>query len=75
MADESAELTEFIIEQTQVDKGKEKEGEQLSEQVVEKASNKEKTPSNGQRLTLAPFSQRLAKQKKDDQYRKFMEML
>ncbi|XP_009594056.2 uncharacterized protein [Nicotiana tomentosiformis] len=48
-ADESAELTEVVIEQAQVDKGKEKEGEQLSEQ-------------------------RLAKQKKDDQYRKFMEM-
>ncbi|XP_070014783.1 uncharacterized protein [Nicotiana sylvestris] len=48
--DELAELTEVVIEQAQVDKGKEKEGEQLPEQ-------------------------RLAKQKKDDQYRKFMEML
>ncbi|XP_070044850.1 uncharacterized protein [Nicotiana tomentosiformis] len=74
-ADESVELTEVVIEQAQVDKDKEKEGEQLSEQVVEKASNKEKTPSSGQRLTPAPFPQRLAKQKKDDQYRKFMEML
>nr|XP_016442451.1 PREDICTED: uncharacterized protein LOC107767867 [Nicotiana tabacum] len=57
--DESAELTEVVIEQAQVDKGKEKEGEQLLEQVVEKASNKEKTPSSGQRLTPAPFPQRL----------------
>ncbi|XP_070031687.1 uncharacterized protein [Nicotiana tomentosiformis] len=74
-ADESTELTGVVIEQAQVDKGKEKEGEQLSEQVVEKASNKEKTPSSGQRLIPAPFPQRLAKQKKDDQYRKFMKML
>ncbi|XP_070045459.1 uncharacterized protein [Nicotiana tomentosiformis] len=74
-ADESAELTEVVIEQAQVGKGKEKESEQLSEQVVEKASNKEKTPSSWRRLTPAPFPQRLAKQNKDDQYRKFMEML
>ncbi|XP_016470678.2 uncharacterized protein LOC107792929 [Nicotiana tabacum] len=77
-ADESTELTEVIIEQAQVDKGKEKDGEQVSEQVaplVPKASNKEKTSSSGQRLTPAPFPQRLAKQKKDDQCRKFMEML
>ncbi|XP_019244540.1 PREDICTED: uncharacterized protein LOC109224414 [Nicotiana attenuata] len=31
--DESAELTEVVIEQAQVDKGKEKEGEQLPEQL------------------------------------------
>ncbi|XP_070043824.1 uncharacterized protein [Nicotiana tomentosiformis] len=77
-ADESAKLTEVIIEQAQVDKGKEKDGEQVSQQVaplVPEASNKEKTSSSGQRLTPAPFPQRLVKQKKDDQYRKFMEML
>ncbi|XP_070017836.1 uncharacterized protein [Nicotiana sylvestris] len=73
--DESANLTEVVIEQAQIDKGKEKEGEQLLEQVVEKASSKEKTQSSGQRLIPAPFPQRLVKQKKDDQYRKFMEML
>ncbi|XP_070049998.1 uncharacterized protein [Nicotiana tomentosiformis] len=73
--DESTELTEVVIEQAQVDKGKEKEFEQLPEQVVEKAPNKEKTPSSGQKLTPAPFPQRLAKQRKDDQYRKFMEIL
>ncbi|XP_070043549.1 uncharacterized protein [Nicotiana tomentosiformis] len=77
-ADGSAELTEVVVEQAQVDKGKAKEGEQVSEQVaplVPEASNKEKTSSSGQRLTPTPFPQRLAKQKKDDQYRKFMEML
>ncbi|XP_070048915.1 uncharacterized protein [Nicotiana tomentosiformis] len=47
--DESKELTKVVIEQAQVDKGKEKEFEQLQN--------------------------RLAKQKRDDQYRKFMEML
>ncbi|XP_019228518.1 PREDICTED: uncharacterized protein LOC109209660 [Nicotiana attenuata] len=56
--DESAELTEVVIEQAHVDKGKEKESEQLLEQVVEKASIKEKTQSSGQRLTPAPFPQR-----------------
>nr|XP_009591793.1 uncharacterized protein LOC104088762 [Nicotiana tomentosiformis] len=74
-ADELAELTEVVIEQGQVDKGNEREGEQLSEQVVEKSFNKENTPSSGQRLTPAPFPQILAKQNIDDQYRKIMEML
>ncbi|XP_070050396.1 uncharacterized protein [Nicotiana tomentosiformis] len=77
-ADESVELTEVVIEQAQVDKGKEKDGEQVLEQVaplVPEASSKENTSSNGQRLTPAPFPQRVAKQKKDDQYRKFMKML
>ncbi|XP_070047473.1 uncharacterized protein [Nicotiana tomentosiformis] len=73
--DESMELTEVVIEQTQADKGKEKEFEQLPEQVVEKAPNTEKTSSSGKNLTLVPFPQRLAKQKKDDQYMKFIEML
>ncbi|XP_019233530.1 PREDICTED: uncharacterized protein LOC109214096 [Nicotiana attenuata] len=74
-SDESTELTEVVIEQAQVDKGKEKEIEQLPEQVVEKAPNKEKTPSSEKKLIPAPFPQRLAKQKKDNEYRKFMEML
>nr|XP_016472850.1 PREDICTED: uncharacterized protein LOC107794827 [Nicotiana tabacum] len=51
------------------------ESKELTKVVVEKAPNKEKTPSSGQKLTPAPFPQRLAKQKRDDQYRKFMEML
>ncbi|XP_070042983.1 uncharacterized protein [Nicotiana tomentosiformis] len=83
--DREQEVAQFRREATpttpvtlEVDKGKEKDGEQVSEQVaplVPEASNKEKTSSNGQGLTPAPFPQRLAKQKKDDQYRKFMEML
>nr|XP_016498576.1 PREDICTED: uncharacterized protein LOC107817289 [Nicotiana tabacum] len=58
---ESMELIEVVIEHAQVDKGKEKEFEQLPEQVVEKAPNREKTPSSGQKLTPAPFPQRLCK--------------
>ncbi|XP_075098827.1 uncharacterized protein LOC107785270 [Nicotiana tabacum] len=73
--DESTELTKVVIEQAQVDKGKEKEIEQFAEHVMEKTSNQEKTQSSGQKLISAPFPQRLAKQKKDDQYRKFMEVL
>nr|XP_016440862.1 PREDICTED: uncharacterized protein LOC107766577 [Nicotiana tabacum] len=48
-------------QRAQVDKGKEKESEQLSEPVIEKASSKEKTQRNGQRLTPAPFPQRQIK--------------
>nr|XP_009617847.1 uncharacterized protein LOC104110127 [Nicotiana tomentosiformis] len=55
--DESTELTEVVIEQAQVDKGNEKEFEQLPDQVVEKAPNEEKAPSSGQKLTPAPFLQ------------------
>nr|XP_016470831.1 PREDICTED: uncharacterized protein LOC107793063 [Nicotiana tabacum] len=73
--DESAELTEVVSKQAHVDKGKEKEGEQLLEQVVEKASSKEKTQSSRQSLIPAPFPQRempgYAKIMKDLMSRKF----
>nr|XP_009598973.1 uncharacterized protein LOC104094700 [Nicotiana tomentosiformis] len=55
--DESTELKEVVIEQAQVDKGKEKEFEQLPEQVVEKDLNKKKIPSSEKKLTPAPFPQ------------------
>nr|XP_016450820.1 PREDICTED: uncharacterized protein LOC107775586 [Nicotiana tabacum] len=45
------------------------------ELVLEKTSNQEKKQSSRQKLLPAPFPQRLAKQKKDDLYRKLMEML
>ncbi|XP_075077251.1 uncharacterized protein LOC142163990 [Nicotiana tabacum] len=51
-----------LDKEQEVDKGKENDGEQVSEQVaplVPEASNKEKTSSNGQRFTPAPFPQRL----------------
>ncbi|XP_070007948.1 uncharacterized protein [Nicotiana sylvestris] len=76
--DESAELTEVVIEQVQDDKGKAKESEQAAEQVVPlvpQNPNREKPASSAQRVIPAPFPQRLVKPKKEDQYRKFMEML
>ncbi|XP_070013036.1 uncharacterized protein [Nicotiana sylvestris] len=52
--------------------------EQVAVQVaplVPENSNREKPTSNAQRMIPAPFPQRLVKQKKADQYKKFMEML
>ncbi|XP_070004350.1 uncharacterized protein [Nicotiana sylvestris] len=75
---ESAELTEVVVEQVQDDKGKANESEQVVEQVVPLVTqnpNREKPTSSAQRVIPAPFPQTLAKQKKEDQYRKFMEML
>ncbi|XP_070005627.1 uncharacterized protein [Nicotiana sylvestris] len=62
-------------EQEVAQSNRDAESEQFPEQVVEKTSNQEKTQSSGQKLLPAPIPQMLAKQKKDDQYRKFMEML
>nr|XP_016464122.1 PREDICTED: uncharacterized protein LOC107787110 [Nicotiana tabacum] len=52
--------------------------EQVAEQVaplVPENSNREKPASNAQRVIPAPFPERLVKQKKEDQYKKFMEIL
>ncbi|XP_070014521.1 uncharacterized protein [Nicotiana sylvestris] len=76
--DESVDLTEVVVEQVQDDKGKAKESEQAAEQVVPlvpQNPNREKPASSAQRVIPVPFPQRLAKQKKEYQYRKFMEML
>nr|XP_016514043.1 PREDICTED: uncharacterized protein LOC107830882 [Nicotiana tabacum] len=76
--DELIELTEVVVEQSQEEKGKDKMNEQVAEQVaplVPENSNREKPASNAQRVIPAPFPQRLVKQKKADQYKKFMEML
>ncbi|XP_019253861.1 PREDICTED: uncharacterized protein LOC109232549 [Nicotiana attenuata] len=76
--DESIELTEVVVEQALVDKGKAKESEQVAEQVVPlvpQNSNKEQPTSSEQRVMTAPIPRSLAKQKKEDQYRNFMEML
>ncbi|XP_070002144.1 uncharacterized protein [Nicotiana sylvestris] len=76
--DESTELTEVVVEQVQDDKGKVKESEQAAEQVVPlvpQNPKREKPASSAQRVIPAPFPQRLAKQKKEDQYKKFMEIL
>nr|XP_016494548.1 PREDICTED: uncharacterized protein LOC107813760 [Nicotiana tabacum] len=63
---------------SQEEKGKEKINEQVVEQVaplVPENSNRVKPVSNAQRVIPAPFPQRLVKQKKADQYKKFMEIL
>nr|XP_016484219.1 PREDICTED: uncharacterized protein LOC107804801 [Nicotiana tabacum] len=76
--EEPTELTEVVVKQSQEEKGKEKMNEQVAEQVaplVPENSNREKPASNAQRVIPAPFPQRLVKQKKADQYKKFMEML
>nr|XP_016512491.1 PREDICTED: uncharacterized protein LOC107829557 [Nicotiana tabacum] len=60
--DESAELTEVVIEQVQDNKGKAKESEQAAEQVVPlvpQNPNREKPASSAQRVIPAPFPQRL----------------
>ncbi|XP_070017081.1 uncharacterized protein [Nicotiana sylvestris] len=52
--------------------------DQVAEHVaplVPENSNRENPASNAQRVIPAPFPQRLVKQKKADQYKKFMEML
>ncbi|XP_070004471.1 uncharacterized protein [Nicotiana sylvestris] len=76
--EEPTELTKVVVEQSQEEKGKDKMNEQVAEQVaplVPENSNREKPTSNAQSMIPAPFPQRLVKQKKADQYMKFMEML
>ena len=76
--DEPSNLTEVVVEQGQDEKGKAKVNEQAAEQVVPlvpQNPNREKPASSAQRVIPAPFPQRLVKQKKEDQYKKFMEML
>nr|XP_009801882.1 PREDICTED: uncharacterized protein LOC104247539 [Nicotiana sylvestris] len=58
--EEPTELTEVVVEHSQEEK---------------ENSNREKLASNAQRVIPAPFPQRMVKQKKADQYKKFMEML
>nr|XP_016468370.1 PREDICTED: uncharacterized protein LOC107790913 [Nicotiana tabacum] len=76
--DEPSNLTEVVVEQGQDEKGKAKVNEQAAEQVVPlvpQNPNREKPASSAQRVIPAPFPQRLVKQRKEDQYKKFMEML
>ncbi|XP_070007584.1 uncharacterized protein [Nicotiana sylvestris] len=61
--DEPSNLTKVVVEQGQDEKGKAKN------------PNREKPTNCAQRVIPAPFPQRLVKQKKEYQYKKFMEML
>uniref|UniRef100_A0A1S4AUZ6 Aspartic peptidase DDI1-type domain-containing protein n=1 Tax=Nicotiana tabacum TaxID=4097 RepID=A0A1S4AUZ6_TOBAC len=62
----------------QDEKGKARVNEQAAEQVVPlvpQNPNRKKPASSAQRVIPALFPQRLVKQKKEDQYKKFMEMM
>uniref|UniRef100_A0A1S4D4S0 Uncharacterized protein n=1 Tax=Nicotiana tabacum TaxID=4097 RepID=A0A1S4D4S0_TOBAC len=62
----------------QDEKGKAKVNEQAAEQVVPfmpQNPNREKPASSAQRVIHVPFPQRLVKQRKEHQYKKFKEML
>ncbi|XP_070009861.1 uncharacterized protein [Nicotiana sylvestris] len=72
-------LTEVTIrpaqEETNTQIEAEKEAETAREPVVEVVSDKEKTQIIGKKRPPSPFPQRLAKYKKEEQYKKFLEML
>ena len=53
--DESAELTEVVIQQVQGDKGKKKEVEQTSKEVREKVPEQKNTQVSGQKQPRTPF--------------------
>ncbi|XP_070022167.1 uncharacterized protein [Nicotiana sylvestris] len=76
--DEPTNLTKVVVEQGQDEKGKARVNEQAAEQVVPlvpQNPNRKKPASSAQRVIPALFPQRLVKQKKEDQYKKFMEMM
>ncbi|XP_070019713.1 uncharacterized protein [Nicotiana sylvestris] len=76
--DEPSNLAEVVVEQGQDEKGKAKVNEQATEQVVPlvpQNPNREKPASSAKRVIPTPFPQRLVKQRKEDQYKKFMEMM
>ncbi|XP_070011344.1 uncharacterized protein [Nicotiana sylvestris] len=77
--DESTKLTEVTIQPTQEEHNiqieTEKEAETAQEQVVKVAADKEQSQIIGKKRPPAPFPHRLAKYQKEEQYKKFLEML
>ncbi|XP_075080562.1 uncharacterized protein LOC142166050 [Nicotiana tabacum] len=77
--DESTILTEVIVQPAQEEKNiqqeTEKVAEPIEEPVVEIDSDKEKSQVIGKKRPPVPFPQRLAKYQKEEQYKKFFEML
>ncbi|XP_070014336.1 uncharacterized protein [Nicotiana sylvestris] len=77
--DESTKLTEVRVQPTQEELNKEKEvakkTEKVQEKTLEKVSDQDLTQITGEKRPPTPFPQRLAKYQKDEQYKKFMEML
>ncbi|XP_070007545.1 uncharacterized protein [Nicotiana sylvestris] len=73
--DESTILTEVTVQPAQEEKNIQKETEKVAEPVVEIVDDKEKSQVIGKKRHPAPFPQRLAKHQKEEQYKKFFEML
>ncbi|XP_070057290.1 uncharacterized protein [Nicotiana tomentosiformis] len=77
--DESTGITEVRVQPAQEEINKEKfiaeEIEKVQEKVLEKVPEQDLTQATGKKRPPTPFSQRLAKYQKDEQYKKFMKML
>uniref|UniRef100_A0A1U7VRG8 Uncharacterized protein LOC104219922 n=1 Tax=Nicotiana sylvestris TaxID=4096 RepID=A0A1U7VRG8_NICSY len=77
--DESTRLTDVTIQTAQEEKNTQQETEKVAEAVeepvVEIVAEKEKSQEIGKKRPPAPFPQRLAKHQKEEQYKKFFEML
>ncbi|XP_070013985.1 uncharacterized protein [Nicotiana sylvestris] len=77
--DESTKLTEVPVqpaqEENSIQNATEKEAETVQEPVVDVAADKDQSQLIGKRRPPAPFPQRLAKYQKEEQYKKFFEML
>ncbi|XP_070004177.1 uncharacterized protein [Nicotiana sylvestris] len=77
--DESTKLTEVIVQPAQEENNiqikTEKEAETAQEPVVEVAADKDQSQIIGKKRPPAPFPQRLAMYQKEEQYKKFLEML
>ncbi|XP_070014404.1 uncharacterized protein [Nicotiana sylvestris] len=77
--DESTKLTEVPVqpaqEENSIQNATEKEAETVQEPVVDIAADKDQSQLIGKKRPPAPFPQRLAKYQKEEQYKKFFEML
>ncbi|XP_070019816.1 uncharacterized protein [Nicotiana sylvestris] len=77
--DDSTRLTDVPIQPAQKEKNTQQEIEKVveavEEPVVEIVAEKEKSQEIGKKRPPAPFPQRLAKHQKEEQYKKFFEML
>ncbi|XP_070018093.1 uncharacterized protein [Nicotiana sylvestris] len=77
--DDSTRLTDVTIQPAQEEKNTQQETEKVAEAVeepvVEIVSKKEKSQEIGNKRPPTPFPQRLAKHQKEEQYKKFFEIL
>ncbi|XP_075088087.1 uncharacterized protein LOC107777215 [Nicotiana tabacum] len=77
--DESTKLTEVTVhpdqKESNIQMETEKEAKIAQEPVVDVAADKDRSQMIGKKRPHAPFPQRLAKYQKEEQYKKFLEML